>query len=102
MNVSVAGWNGLLTSNISLLSYLDRLKLDLGLTAVGYSEVLSNSINVSQLIQSAINVMDPNGTLSASATIVSLNALKVASGATTVVLGTALQIESGTKSLALQ
>ncbi|OYU04429.1 MAG: hypothetical protein CFE47_27080 [Pseudomonas sp. PGPPP1] len=96
LNVSVAGWNGLLTSNISLLSYLDRLKLDLGLTAVGYSEVLSNSINVSQLIQSAINVMDPNGTLSASATIVSLNALKVASGTTTVVLGTALQIESGT------
>ncbi|NMZ37140.1 pilus assembly protein TadG-related protein [Pseudomonas proteolytica] len=96
LSVSLAGWNGLITSNISLLGYLDRLKLDLGLTAVGYSEVLGNTINVSQLVQSAINVMDPNGTLGATATIASLQAIKLAAGATKVVLGDALHIESGT------
>ena len=87
VTINAAGWNGLVNSNISLLGYLNRLKIDLGLTAAGYDQVLANSINVSQLIQAAINVLDPNGTLAASATIVSLKALKVAAGTTSVVLG---------------
>jgi len=85
--INAAGWNGLVNSNISLLAYLNRLKVDLGLTAAGYDQVLGNSVNVSQLIQGAINVLDPNGTLSASATIIGLQALKVAAGTTRVVLG---------------
>ncbi len=71
------------------------LGADLGLTAGGYDQVLSNSITVSQLIQAAINVLDPNGTLAASATIVSLKALKLAAGATRVVLGDLPHAESG-------
>ena len=96
LNLSVAGWNGLVNTNISLLSYLDRLKLDLGLTAVGYTEVLGNTVGVGQLIQSAINVLDPTNTLATDVTIVGLNALKTAAGATQVVLGDILQIASGT------
>jgi uncharacterized membrane protein len=101
VTINAAGWNGLVNSNISLLSYLNRLKVDLGLTAVGYDQVLSNSITVSQLIQAAINVLDPNGTLAASATIVSLKALKLAAGATRVVLGDLLHVESGSDISAL-
>ena len=101
VTINAAGWNGLVNSNISLLSYLNRLKVDLGLTAVGYDQVLSNSITVSQLIQAAINVLDPNGTLAASATIVSLKALKLAAGATSVVLGDLLHVESGSDISAL-
>ncbi|PNB76737.1 hypothetical protein C1X30_32155, partial [Pseudomonas sp. FW305-BF6] len=37
LNVSVAGWDGLVNTNISLLGYLDRLKVDLGLNAAGYN-----------------------------------------------------------------
>ncbi len=96
VSISAAGWNGLVNTDISLLGYLNRLKIDLGLTAVGYDQVLGNTINVSQLIQTAINVLDPNGTLGASATIVSLQALKVAAGTTSVVLGNMLHVESGT------
>ncbi|USX00335.1 pilus assembly protein TadG-related protein [Pseudomonas proteolytica] len=96
LNLSVAGWNGLINTNISLLSYLDRLKLDLGLTAVGYTEVLGNTLGVGQLIQSAINVLDPTNTLTTDVTIVGLKALKTAAGATQVVLGDILQIASGT------
>jgi uncharacterized membrane protein len=101
VNISAAGWNGLVSSNISLLGYLDRLKIDLGLTAAGYDQVLGNTLNVSQLIQTAVNVLDPNGTLGASATIVSLQALKVAAGTTSVVLGNLLHVESGTDISAL-
>jgi len=101
VNISVAGWNGLINTNISLLSYLNQLKLDLGLTAGGYTQVLGNTIAVGQLIQSAINVLDPTHTLSATATIASLQALKVAAGATTVVLGNVLSVESGASVAAL-
>lgn len=96
LNLSVAGWNGLINTNISLLNYLDRLKLDLGLTAVGYTEVLGNTLGVGQLIQSAINVLDPTNTLTADVTIVGLKALKAAAGSTQVVLGDILKIASGT------
>lgn len=99
--INAAGWNGLVNSNISLLAYLNRLKVDLGLTAAGYDQVLGNSVNVSQLIQGAINVLDPNGTLSASATIIGLQALKVAAGTTRVVLGDLLHVESGSDISAL-
>lgn len=101
LNISAAGWNGMVNSNISLLSYLDQLKIDLGLTAVGYSQVLGNTISVSQLIQSAINVLDPTHTLGATVTIASLQALSVAAGATKVILGNVLQVATGTDASAL-
>lgn len=95
LNLSVAGWDGLVNTNISLLGYLDRLKVDLGLNAAGYNQVLGASVAVSQLIQTAVNVLDPGGTLGATATIVGLQALKVAAGSTTVVLGNLLHVENG-------
>ncbi|WP_454866732.1 pilus assembly protein TadG-related protein [Pseudomonas lini] len=101
LNLSVAGWNGLVSTNISLLGYLDRLKVDLGLNAAGYDQVLGTSVAVSQLIQSAVNVLDPGGTLGATATIVGLQALKVAAGSTTVVLGNMLHVENGSNMSAL-
>ncbi|MFC6336816.1 hypothetical protein GIR22_19835 [Pseudomonas sp. CCM 7891] len=101
LNISAAGWNGLIASDISLLSYLNQLKVDLGLTAVGYSQVLGNTIHVSQLFQSAINVLDPTHTLGATVTIASLQALNVAAGTTQVVLGNVLQVVSGTDVSAL-
>jgi len=96
VSISAAGWNGLVNTDISLLGYLNRLKIDLGLTAGGYDQVLGSTVNVSQLIQTAINVLGTNGTLAASEAIVGLQALKVAAGTTSVVLGNMLHVESGT------
>lgn len=101
LNINAAGWNGLVNTDISLLGYLDRLKVDLNLNAAGYDQVLGNTIAVSQLIQTAVNVLDPGGTLGATATIASLQALKVAAGATTVVLGNVLHVEAGSTVTAL-
>jgi uncharacterized membrane protein len=101
LNISAVGWDGLVKTNISLLGYLDRLKVDLKLDAGGYDQVLGNTIAVGQLLQTAINVLDPGGTLGATATIASLQALKVAAGTTNVVLGNLLHVETGSNVAAL-
>ncbi|AHG42867.1 membrane protein [Pseudomonas syringae CC1557] len=93
LNLSVANWQGLASTDLSLLNYLNRLKTDLNLTAVGYSSVLNTSVSVSQLIQSAINTLDPGATLGGTSTIAGLQALKLVSGATKVTLGDLLSIQ---------
>lgn len=97
VNLSAVGWNGLINSNISLLGYLDQLKLDLGITAVGYTQVLGAAVSSGQLIQTAITVLDPTGTLGATASIASLQALKTAVGTTSVSLGDILQVKGGSE-----
>ena len=101
LNLSVANWQGIASTDVSLLNYLNRLKTDLNITAVGYSDVLATSVSVSQLIQTAINVLDPSGTLSGTATIAGLNALKLATGTTKVVLGELLSIQGSSDIAAL-
>lgn len=101
LNLSVAGWQGLVDTNLNLLSYLNRLSTDLNLTVGDYTQLLTSNISVSQLIQSAISVLDPNNTLAATAAISSLNAIKAAAGATTIALGDLLQVQSGSNLAAL-
>ncbi|KPY90300.1 Uncharacterized protein ALO44_04991 [Pseudomonas syringae pv. tagetis] len=101
LNLSVANWQGLADTDLSLLSYLDRLKTDLNLTAVGYSDVLNTTVSVSQLVQSAINVLGSNSTLSGAAAIQGLQLLKLATGTTTVLLGDLLAIQGGADLTAL-
>lgn len=102
LNLSVASWQGIAGTRLSLFSYLDRLKADLNLTAVGYTSVLASNVAVGQLIQSSINVLQTSGTLGSSATILGLQALKVAAGSTTVVLGDLIKIQGGTDVAALE
>lgn len=101
LNLGVANWQGLVNTDLSLLNYLNRLKLDLNLTAVGYTQVLNTTVSISQLMQSAINVLDPNGTLNATATIAGLQAIKAAAGATTVLLGDLLAVQGSADIAAL-
>ncbi|MBV1806911.1 pilus assembly protein TadG-related protein [Pseudomonas viridiflava] len=101
LNLGVANWQGLVNTDLNLLSYLDRLKLDLNITAVGYTQVLNTTVSVSQLMQSAINVLDPSGTLNATATIAGLQAIKAAAGATTVLLGDLLAVQGSADIAAL-
>ncbi|MBA1230463.1 hypothetical protein G7013_12490 [Pseudomonas viridiflava] len=101
LNLGVANWQGLVNTDLNLLNYLNRLKLDLNLTAVGYDQVLTTTVSVSQLIQSAINVLDPSGTLNTTATIAGLQAIKAAAGATTVLLGDLLAVQGSTDIAAL-
>ena len=101
VNLDAGGWQGLANGNINLLSYLNRLKTDINVSALDYTQVLNSNIAVSQLIQTAINVLDPSGTLGATAAVASLQALKTAAGSTQVVLGNLLNVQSGTNIAAL-
>ncbi|WP_122754838.1 pilus assembly protein TadG-related protein [Pseudomonas viridiflava] len=101
LNLGVANWQGLVNTDLSLLNYLNRLKLDLNLTAVGYTQVLNTTVSISQLMQSAINVLDPSGTLNTTATIAGLQAIKAAAGATTVLLGDLLAVQGSADIAAL-
>ncbi|WP_025995935.1 pilus assembly protein TadG-related protein [Pseudomonas viridiflava] len=101
LNLGVANWQGLVNTDLNMLNYLNRLKLDLNITAVGYTQVLNTTVSVSQLMQSAINVLDPSGTLNATATIAGLQAIKAAAGATTVLLGDLLAVQGSADIAAL-
>jgi uncharacterized membrane protein len=61
VNITAAGWNGLLSTNISLLSYLQQLAIDLNVTAGNYTQLLATNATVSQLINTAITVSQANG-----------------------------------------
>src|SRR5471030_311377 len=78
VSLDVVGWNGLVNTNVSLLSYLDQLKINLNLTAVGYDQVLTTDVTVNKLVQAAIDVLT-----------------------TSVVLGNLLQVNGGTETAGL-
>lgn len=101
VNVSVLGWNGLLNSNINMLSYLDQLAVDLHVTAGDYTQLLSTTVSASQLVQAAITVLgsDP-------LTLDAVTALGAIKGATLnnplpLTLGKILQLQTGITAAAL-
>jgi uncharacterized membrane protein len=65
LTVSAAGWQGLLNTNIQLLSFLDQLKLDLGISAANYDQVLNTNVDAGVLLQSMITVMERGGSTAA-------------------------------------
>jgi len=100
LNLSVAGWQGLVDTQISLLGYLNQLAIDAHVTAGDYTALLSKNIALTQLLDSAITVLQAGGT-STSVAVSGLTGLKVAAGSTTIVLGQLLQLQTGTVSSAL-
>ena len=101
VDISILGWDGIANTNINLLSFLDRLKLDLDLKAGGYDEVLSSKISIGQLIDSTIHILDPSNTLSTTAKITTLKEIKANAGATKVILGDLLKVQGSNASSAL-
>lgn len=60
INLSVAAWNGLLNTDINLLTFLDALAVRTGIGVGNYDQVLSASIAVGQLLGAAIDVLPNN------------------------------------------
>ena len=101
VDISILGWDGIANTHINLLSFLDRLKLDLDLKVGGYDEVLSSKISIGQLIDSTIHILDPSDTLSTTAKITTLKEIKANAGATKVILGDLLKVQGSNASSAL-
>ena len=100
LNLSVAGWNGLVQSNINLLGYLNQLALDVNVDAGNYTQLLAKSIRVGQLLDTAITVLTKGGTTTSIA-VDGLLGLKAVVGNSEVALGKLLQLQTGATSAAL-
>ncbi|MBK5352733.1 hypothetical protein JFU37_09470 [Pseudomonas sp. TH41] len=96
VSLSAAGWNGLLNTDIKLLSYLNQLAINLNVAAGNYTQLLNTQTTVTQLIQAAATVVQLNG--ATADVMVALGNLKGAAGANNspVKLGDILQLQAGT------
>ncbi|MVW88643.1 hypothetical protein EI969_22325 [Pseudomonas sp. PB101] len=100
LNLSVAGWQGLVDTQISLLGYLNQLALDVNVSAGNYTQLLNTNISLNQLLNTAITVLQAAGPTT-SVAVSGLTGLKAAAGSTSIVLGQLLQLQTGTVSSAL-
>ncbi|MDS9876530.1 pilus assembly protein TadG-related protein [Pseudomonas protegens] len=100
LSLSAVGWNGLLNTNINLLSYLNQLAINLGVAAGNYTQLLNTTTSVTQLIQAAITVVQANG--ATADVLTALGNLQVAAiNAAPLKLGDILQLQAGLPSTAL-
>lgn len=77
VSLSLVGWQGLISTQINLFSFLDQLKVNLGLTAGGYDQVLATNVTAGQVLDAASTVLTAAGSAS-SDTLVAVSTLRVA------------------------
>lgn len=100
VNLTALGWDGLLNTDINLLSYLNQLAINLNVAAGNYTQLLNTQATVTQLIQAAATVVQLNG--ATAAVITALGQLQVAAiNAAPVKLGDILQLQTGTTAAGL-
>lgn len=104
LNIDAVGWNGLLNTNVKLLTYIDQLGVDLGIGVGKYDQVLSTNVSVGTLIQAMIDALQQGGN-TAQVAIDALNLIKLTAtaGATQPLLklGDLLGVQTGTDASAL-
>lgn len=88
LNVGVLGWQGLANADVQLLDYLDALKIELGLQAGGYEQLLQTDVGVGVLLQAMVQVLERD----ASTATVALNALRSMVGLAVPVPGLQLKL----------
>ena len=100
VNLTALGWDGLLKTDINLLSYLNQLAINLNVAAGNYTQLLNTQATVTQLIQAAATVVQLNG--ATAEVITALGQLQVAAiNAAPVKLGDILQLQTGTTAAGL-
>ncbi|MGY2097595.1 pilus assembly protein TadG-related protein [Pseudomonas simiae] len=101
LSLTAAGWNGLLTTNVNLLSYLDQLAIELNVKAGDYDALLSTAVSASQLLDAAVKVLQKNGAV-ATAVINDLITVKaIAPNTQLLKVGDLLKVATGTPAAAL-
>jgi len=105
LNVSIGGWNGLLGTNVKLLSFLDALAIELHIDAGNYDQVLSTNANVGVLLKAMINALQRSGN-TAEVVLIALDELRVkanlAAAQPLIKLGDLLGVQTGTEAAGLQ
>lgn len=61
INLSAVAWDGLATTSINLLQYLDALAVTLGVSAGNYDQLLGTDVTLGQLLDVAADVLNQGG-----------------------------------------
>lgn len=64
LNLSAAGWNGLLATQVDLLQFLDALALKLGVNAGDYDSLLTTDMALGVLLETLVEVLNHSSTAS--------------------------------------
>jgi uncharacterized membrane protein len=86
--LTAAGWQGLVTTQVNLLSFLDAIALQIGLQAGQYEQVLNSQVTAGKLLQALATVLQKNGALAG----VALNGFNDMVGLTTQVSNVQLSV----------
>lgn len=100
VKVSVAGWNGLLNTDLNLLDYLDQLAIDMGVKAGDYTALLTSDIKVTTMLETALKVL-PQSAEGARLGINDLLKLSAIPAGTAIKLQKLLRVQTGTSASAL-
>ncbi|WP_339472100.1 MULTISPECIES: pilus assembly protein TadG-related protein [unclassified Pseudomonas] len=101
LSLTAAAWNGFLTTNVNLLSYLDQLAIELNVKAGDYDALLNTAVSASQLIEAAVKVLQKNGSV-ATAIINDVISVKAIAPTTQLLkVGDLLKVATGTPAAAL-
>lgn len=109
INLSAVSYNGLAKTDINLLSFLDALAVNAGITAGDYDQVLNSDIALGELLEVAADVLeqgggssDPAGALgNAVGALGTINGTSLPALDTPIQLGELLSIASGVRASAL-
>lgn len=102
VELSIAGWNGLINGDINLLNYMDQLAIDLKLSAGNYDQLLSTNTTITQLLKTALTVANANGaTADLKASLGSLLDVAIKAKPATISLSNFLKLQTGTQSSGL-
>ena len=101
LSLTAAGWNGLLQTNVNLLSYLDQLAINLNVKAGDYDALLSTAVSATQLIDAAVKVLQKNGAAVTAVIndVISIEA--IAPNTKLLTVGNLIDIATGTPTAAL-
>lgn len=97
--LTAGGWNGLLSTEVQLLDYLDQLALNLGVQAGDYEQLLETNASAGELVDTAIDVLEQGGgTGDVNAAIAGFTSLRagIPAGAPLLMLGDLIGIQTGT------
>ncbi|MEJ1128513.1 TadG family pilus assembly protein [Variovorax sp. CCNWLW225] len=104
LSLDAVGWNGLINTDLKLLTFLDELALQLGIGAGKYDQVLATDVSVGTLVQAMINALQRSGS-AAQVAIDALNLVKIAANAAPaqppLKLGDLLGVQAGTDAAGL-
>lgn len=102
VNLSVAQWNGLLNTDINLLSYLKQLAVVANVDAGDFTQVLGTSVTLTQLVQAAAQALPQStSTLDAAAGIAALQLAAQVAPLKNLQLGNLLDIDTASPTAGL-